>query len=487
MGRGIVSGLIWGMLLSVLVLAGISLNMPLPERPTDRQAGPSAPVRTPASSDVALPQALPQEQAEMVVENPQGQLAAPLPAPVPETDMLQSTVSPTLESATEAPQAVSNAGPVTAPIEDRPSPPAEVALRAPVQPPRLDLQQTPLAALDEGGDAAVTVATLPSAPMAQRPETGPTVVEDAAPLPPMPGAISAPAAAPVMQLAPERLPNTEAVRVLPQVALPKVALPDATSTPAVPAPPQVALDRLDTPPQAAPRMPDTDAAPGALLRNAVEFTAAPARPLMSVILIDDPDGPLGDDILAQISFPISFAIDPSRPDAAARAAFLREAGFEVLILASAALPAGAGAADVELSLAAAQQAIPQAVAMLDSPESRIQADRPVLEALIAILVESGHGLVAFPRNLNAAEQAARREGVASATAFRLLDDSDQRAPVITRYLDRAAFAAGQEGAVIVVGRSRPDTITALFSWALGGRGEGVTLAPISAVLRRLSE
>ena len=191
--------------------------------------------------------------------------------------------------------------------------------------------------------------------------------------------------------------------------------------------------------------------------------------------------------MAQISFPVSFAIDPRRSDTGARAALLREAGFEVLILAAAAIPAGAAATDVEVSLAAAQQTIPQAVAMLDSPDSRIQADRPVLEATIAVLADSGHGLVAFPRNLNAAEQGARRDGVPAATAFRLLDDADQRAPVITRYLDRAAFAAGQDGAVIVVGRSRPDTVTAMFSWALGWRGEGVSLAPISAVLRRLSE
>jgi len=56
--------------------------------------------------------------------------------------------------------------------------------------------------------------------------------------------------------------------------------------------------------------------------------------------------------------------------------------------------------------------------------------------------------------------------------------------VITRYLDRAAFAAGQEGQVIVVGHTYSDTVTALFSWALGSRSENVALAPVSAVLTR---
>jgi polysaccharide deacetylase 2 family uncharacterized protein YibQ len=59
--------------------------------------------------------------------------------------------------------------------------------------------------------------------------------------------------------------------------------------------------------------------------------------------------------------------------------------------------------------------------------------------------------------------------------------------VITRFLGRAEFAAAQEGAVIVAGRTRPDTVTALFSWALGDRNEGVAIAPVSAVLQRLAE
>jgi polysaccharide deacetylase 2 family uncharacterized protein YibQ len=315
--------------------------------------------------------------------------------------------------------------------------------------------------------------------MTQTQDARPAAIDHALPIAPVPEL--APLPAPVAQAAPRGLPNPAPLRVLPQVAPPMAATPDPMAPPAAPElpPPAPSIDL-------APPASDT-VAQGALGRNAVAFEADPARPLMSIILIDDPNGPLGADVLAQITFPMSFAIDPQRPDAELRANQLREAGFEVLILAAAAIPEGARPSDVAVSLAAAQQVMPQAVAMIDSPESRIQADRPVLEAVIAGLVDSGHGLVAFPRNLNAAEQSARRDGVPAATAFRLLDDADQSAPVITRYLDRASFAAGQEGAVIVVGKSRPDTVTAVFSWALGGRAEGVMLAPVSAVLRRLSE
>jgi len=59
--------------------------------------------------------------------------------------------------------------------------------------------------------------------------------------------------------------------------------------------------------------------------------------------------------------------------------------------------------------------------------------------------------------------------------------------VISRFLTRAAFAGQQEGAVMVIGHTRPETVTALLTWALGGRSEAVTMAPLSAVLTRLSE
>lgn len=236
--------------------------------------------------------------------------------------------------------------------------------------------------------------------------------------------------------------------------------------------------------EAEPVAPEVDAAPlPAIQAFAAEFDASETRPLMAVVLIDEPDSRIEQSTLTRFTFPVAFAVDPLHPDAAARAAAYREAGFEVVILGSM-IAEGATAADVEVALAAAESVLPESVAVLDTPEDRIQADRPVLDAVVGVLAETGHGLVAFPRGLNAAEQSANRAGVAGATVFRMLDDDDQPATVITRLLGRAAFTATQEGAVIVVGRTRPDTVTALFSWALGGRSEGVALAPLSATIER---
>jgi polysaccharide deacetylase 2 family uncharacterized protein YibQ len=239
-------------------------------------------------------------------------------------------------------------------------------------------------------------------------------------------------------------------------------------------------DRGVGPPAAA------DAALPAIEAFAVPFDASGARALISVVLIDQPHPRLDLATLTGLDFPVAFAIDPARPDAAERAAAYRAAGFEVLMLGTV-IPEGATATDTEVALAAARTRVPEAVALMDTTDSRIQSDRPVLEAVLGVAAGEGQGLVAFPRGLNTAEQAAARADVPAATLFRLLDDEDQRATVIARFLSRAEFAASQQGAVIVAGRTRPATVTALVSWAQGARNAGVAIAPVSAALKRLAE
>jgi polysaccharide deacetylase 2 family uncharacterized protein YibQ len=64
----------------------------------------------------------------------------------------------------------------------------------------------------------------------------------------------------------------------------------------------------------------------------------------------------------------------------------------------------------------------------------------------------------------------------------VLDRERESGVVIKRYLDRAALKAGQVGRVVVIGHSYPETVTALFSWAMSDRPATVALAPVSAVL-----
>jgi hypothetical protein len=262
--------------------------------------------------------------------------------------------------------------------------------------------------------------------------------------------------------------------------LPQIVVPGRADPPEAAEMPEAAEDAVDGDGSAATE-------PGglpALVAHAAAFDAAETRPLLAVVLIDAPGAPLDPATLTEFSFPVAFAVDPMHPGAAERAAAYRDAGFEVLLLASA-IPEGATASDTEVALAAAMRRVPEAVALIDTPDGRMQGDRAVLEAAIGAAAGAGQGMLAFPRGLNTAEQMAAREGVPAATLFRLVDGDGQTAAAIVRQLGRAEFAAVQEGAAIVAARTSPDTVTALYSWALGNRNEGVAIAPVSAVLLRL--
>ena len=109
MGRGVVSGLIWGMIVSVVVLAGVSLNMPLPER-----AGPGE-TSQPASQDQGA--ASQSDQGNGLAS----QNVAPVEMPAPEIPDLASDTAPQIP---QADVTDTTAGPAPAP-EALPETPAD--------------------------------------------------------------------------------------------------------------------------------------------------------------------------------------------------------------------------------------------------------------------------------------------------------------------------------------------------------------------------
>jgi len=216
-------------------------------------------------------------------------------------------------------------------------------------------------------------------------------------------------------------------------------------------------------------------------RFAAPFENPEGKPLMSIVLIDDGSGPVGPEVLADFPYPVSLAVDASWDGALLRARAYRAAGLEVLALAD--LPANATARDTEVAMQAFLNAVPEAVAVMEAPGEALQSNRAASQQLADILLDSGHGLLMFPEGLNTAQQLAAKSGVPSASVFRDFDDQGQDGAVIRRFLDQAAFRAGQEeNGVIMVGRLRPDTISALLLWGLQDRASRVALAPVSAVL-----
>ena len=158
----------------------------------------------------------------------------------------------------------------------------------------------------------------------------------------------------------------------------------------------------------------------------------------------------------------------------------RDAGREVVLIPT--LPKLATPQDVEQALRVNFETVPEAVAVMDVSGASFQSDREAVNQVVDIVAASGHGLITFPRGLNTAHQKAGGLGVPTGLIFRQLDSDGRNSGQIQRTLDRAAFRARQDEAVILVGSTDPATLIALVEWFLGNRAESVLLAPISAAL-----
>jgi len=261
------------------------------------------------------------------------------------------------------------------------------------------------------------------------------------------------------------------------VVINRFGSPSTTDTPAaepVAAAPQDAAAAAET----------DDPRPVAQHRAAFENTED--KPLMSIVLIDNGSIAMDDGSeiagLQDFPYPLSFAVDSTLPDAQERVAEYRAKGFEVLGMID--LPPGAQPSDAETTLGVLLPQMGEIIGVLEGPGAGLQESREVADQVTMILAESGHGLIAQAKGLNTMPNLARKQGVPAAPVFRDFDSKDQDERVIRRFLDQAAFKAGQEGAVIMLGRLRPETISALLVWGLQDRAGQVALAPVSAVLLR---
>lgn len=215
----------------------------------------------------------------------------------------------------------------------------------------------------------------------------------------------------------------------------------------------------------------------ALVAHGAAFAAPADQSLLGILLFDDPEFPLTDSTLQSLNLPVSIVIDPARMDAAAQVARYRAAGFEAVIEARF---ADAAAFD------AALDALSGTVALVDTVEGTLRSDLALQSQVLARLGQTGHGLVAGAFGLGGLEQAATREDVPVSRVYRILDDEGQSAPTMVRLLDRAGFEAAQSGSAIVLGRSYPETIAALLSWGEAQGRAAYQVAPVSAILQRVS-
>lgn len=475
---GFIRGVLWGAVVAAGGLVIVSQLAP----PQEEATGPSSTgTLAPELRELPVPSEDQSAAAPGPVEAgapqaaPEVEEAEPVPATPPSPAELAGKPDP---GSTDTTASVSLPEPAPAPV----APPSlEGATVAPVSP------FAPSAALVEGpatlpqASAPPGIAPPPSAPDAPQSEAGPPMVELPPPPPLMPEeeALLRPAPdmgamAPLQPAAP-----TESLLVPPS------ALGQGASGVMTGRLPRIGDEADEDPSQPEPTIvPDpttlSDLPP--IQRFARPFEAVAGKPLFA-ILLEDRGGEANREELAAMDLPVTVVIDPLSEGAAERAAIWRAGGQEV-VLSLAGLPRGATPADAEQTLAVLAETLPEAVAMIDPTGGLFQNDRALATQVVAILAEQGRGVVTFDQGLNAADQVARREGLASAVVFRRFDSDNANGPAVKRYLDRAVFKAAQEGEVAVIGALTPETVAGILEWAVEGRAATVNIAPLTALMAR---
>ncbi|MEN8841601.1 MAG: divergent polysaccharide deacetylase family protein [Octadecabacter sp.] len=512
--RGMIGGVLAGGVVSVLGLGAVSVMTELPagitppEAPlvdapqvepvaaeTEAANSPSTPVGSVSIQEPQAPE-LPDDEAALVApEIAEPDIPAPVDAtveaPRADTDPLDEPEVMSIEGAMEAPKAAESADLSAQPLE-------------PVLPnPQSLAPQVPAA------EADLTVSTAPAQPtVVVEPEPDAEVDVVADPIAPNPEPVAPDAETEdffVVDLGADAAGGDNGETVAPDAIVEDAPTDQpaddilASAEPETPTTPRVQLlggqntllgDRdtgviVRRPGSADAAVeeeaPETTAAINALVDFAADAGDTSGKPLMSVVLIDDGSMSAAAAALSGLSFPVTIALDPSVESAAELMASYRASGFEVAVLAK--LPEGALPSDVEVTFQSVFAMLPETVAVLDLGDGGLQSDRDVTQQAMDILASQGRGFISVSQGLNMAGRAAQAANVPAASVYRDLDVDGQDARVVRRFVDQAAFRARQESGVVMVGRVRPDTISALILWGSANSDDQVAIVPVSAVLK----
>lgn len=466
--RGILSGLIVGGVTSLVLLGAASQY--LPEVRLSAAAPKPGAVAVPAGSEFnaerpdappILPgtEARPENTQAPMVSEPEAaaeSLPDTTPLQTPETTPLDETAMAVPE-VPPSPEIVVGTGSGGAPETEQSQP------------------STPVVDMAPSPEASVEAPETGIAPVA--PETG------TAPEAPETGIVQQAPEASITKGTPDALDDP-----LAEVDVPPVSMPEISEGLRLPVPeiadmsPGITTDRL--PRIGAEPVEAVAVEASALRRNALRFGPVPDTPLLAMILLDVGSVRPDQDVLADFPVPLTVALDSTASDAPELMQFYRAAGLEVVIVAP--LPQGAAPADVEVAFQGYLDRLPEAVAVMDTPDNALQDSRPRAAQVVEILSESGHGLITYDQGLNTALQIASRANVPAASIFRNIDSGTHDVAAMKRFLDQGAFRAGQQGSVLLVAEARAETITALAEWTLGSRAASVTFVPVSVLLERRS-
>jgi polysaccharide deacetylase 2 family uncharacterized protein YibQ len=491
--RGMIGGILTGGLVSALGLGAASIISELPAGvtppapplvdapmvvPFAAEADETGSLSTPVGSlSIQEPQAPDLPDGEVAIVEP----GAPQPAtpeaqaPRAYTDPLDEPEVSTIEGVLTAPDAPESVNLLAQPVDLVLPNPQSLAPQTPVSEADLTIFTTPaqpIVVVEPAADLSAVVVDDPAVPSVAVPPSEDTFVVD---LGAAPEAIED---APTDQPADEVLASGTGSGDAPAIL--RLQLQGGENTLLGERATGVTVRRPAGDAVAAPEETEATAQTNAL----VDFAAASGddgtKPLMSIVLIDDGSMSAAAAALAGLSFPVTIALDPLQENAAALMTRYRNNGFEVAVLAK--LPEGVVPSDVEITFESVFSTLPETIAVLDIGNGGLQADRAVTDQVMNILASQGRGFVTVSQGLNMAVRAAEQAGVPAAVVYTDLDVGGQDARIVRRFVDQAAFRARQESGVVLVGRMRPDTISALILWGSTSQDDQIAIVPLSAVL-----
>ena len=163
---------------------------------------------------------------------------------------------------------------------------------------------------------------------------------------------------------------------------------------------------------------------------------------MSIVLLTDQLNAIDPNLVQALPIPVTFAVDPVNPSADALLLIsLRQ--LEARSRHFADLPPEAAVQDVDVALTALVDLLPQTIGVIERQAGALQQSRNVMLHVPEVLNRTGHGLVVYEKGLNTLAKEAGKAGTPVATIYRDLDGADQNERTIRRFLDGAAFRAGQ--------------------------------------------
>lgn len=497
--RGLIAGMVSGGFVAALGLGAVSMVTPLPETPGAHLAAVLSATRAPVAMPPVVAEAPTPEPAPETTPEP-APVTVPEPTPEPAPEQMaaaEAQPEPVAPSAEVAQDPAPEAAPQEEPAPDNtvlaqlpgakePAPVAPVEPVAPAEPAAMpEASQTPAETVIAALPEVALPAAIPEAPPAPQPAAEPNpepepevaAEPEAAPVPDKPRIFAAGEKRAVIGQKPAALGQSAG-------AMPQGAEPGAKPAVISGRLPQIgdkggAGKRLEAPGAAPAAAGDTP-----LARNAMPFVAPERALLYSVVLIDPgvAAGGLDRATITALGFPMTIAIDPTRPDAPEAARAFRDAGLEVAILA-ADIPETATATDLAVIVEAWRQAVPGAIGVVDGPAAQFRQDRELVQPMVEILAREGLAVIAMEEGLNPAEHLAQAQRAGYVGLWREIDAGRERSAVVERMLSRAAFEAQRSGAVAVALSAWPETVAGLQNWEPVA-SRSVTLAPVSALALR---